>query len=108
MPQVDSQIVGRKVGFLRTNTQRAQQTTAEMDATFFYIFGGDFFIFFSYYIQHCFICRPLDSTVPTDAGIETRTVATGALTVRRTRLDLIRTRLDLIRNLNSFVVDPDP
>jgi hypothetical protein len=36
-----------------------------------------------YYIQHCFICRPSDSTVPTDAGIEPRTVATGALAVRR-------------------------
>ncbi len=42
-----------------------------------------FFSFFSYYIQHCFICRPLDSTVPTDAGIEPRTVATGAKAVRR-------------------------
>ncbi len=42
-----------------------------------------FFFFFSYYIQHCFICRPSDSTVPTDAGIEPRTVATGALAVRR-------------------------
>jgi hypothetical protein len=47
-----------------------------------YFFGG-FFFFFSYYIQHCFICRPSDSTVSTDAGIEPRTVATGALTVRR-------------------------
>ncbi len=45
------------------------------------IFWGDFFL--SYNIQHCFICRPSDSTVPTDAGIEHRTVATGALTVRR-------------------------
>ncbi len=25
---------------------------------------------FSYNIQHCFICRPSDSTVPTDAGID--------------------------------------
>ncbi len=40
-------------------------------------------IFFSYCTQHCFICRPSDSTVPTDAGIEPRTVATGALAVRR-------------------------
>ncbi len=38
---------------------------------------------FSYYIQHYFICRPSDSTVPTDAGIKPRTVATGALAVRR-------------------------
>ncbi len=59
-----------------------------------YIFRGDFF---SYFIQHCFICRPSDSTVPMDAGIEPRTVAAGASAVRRsnTRLDLIR-RLDPI------------
>ncbi len=44
-------------------------------------FLGDFF--FPYSIQHCFICRPSDSTVPTDAGIEPRTVATSALAVRR-------------------------
>ncbi len=39
--------------------------------------------FFVYCIQHCFICRPSDSTVSEDAGIEPRTVATTALTVRR-------------------------
>ncbi len=51
----------------------------------FNIFWGDFLVvlFCSYCIQHCFICRPSDSTVPTDAGIEPRTVATGALAVRR-------------------------
>jgi hypothetical protein len=46
------------------------------------IFWGDF-MFLSYYIQHGFICRPSDSSVPTDAGIEPRTVTTGALAVRR-------------------------
>ncbi len=50
---------------------------------FLNIFLGDFFFFCSYNIQHCFICRPSDSTVPTDAGIEPRTVATCALAVRR-------------------------
>jgi hypothetical protein len=50
---------------------------------FFFFFLGGFFLFFPYNIQHCFICRPSDSTVPTDAGIEPRTVATGALAVRR-------------------------
>ncbi len=51
--------------------------------SFLNIFGGNFF---SYYIQHCFICRPSDSTVPTaDAEIEPRTVATGALAVRRSK-----------------------
>ncbi len=64
--------------------------------------GGFFWIFFSsmYCIQHCFICRPSDSTVSEDAGIEPRTIATLALAVRRfhhsarshpqTRLDLIQ------------------
>jgi hypothetical protein len=45
-----------------------------------------------YDIQHCFICRPSDSTVSEDAGIEPRLVATTALAVRRsntTWLDLI-------------------
>ncbi len=53
--------------------------------SFFFFFGGggDFFSFVQYNIQHCFICRPSDSTVPTDAGIEPRTVAAGALAVRR-------------------------
>jgi hypothetical protein len=36
-----------------------------------------------YDIQHCFICRPTDSTVSEDAGIEPRPVATRALAVRR-------------------------
>jgi hypothetical protein len=30
----------------------------------------------TYLIQHCFICRPSDSTVSEDAGIERRIVAT--------------------------------
>ncbi len=51
--------------------------------SFLIFFWGIFFTFVQYNIQHCFICRPSDSTVPTDAGIEPRTVATGALAVRR-------------------------
>jgi hypothetical protein len=39
-----------------------------------------------YFIQHCFICRPSDSTVSEDAGIEPRSVATSALAVRRSSL----------------------
>ncbi len=38
---------------------------------------------FMYFIQHCFICRPSDSTVTEDAGIEPRIVATAALPVTR-------------------------
>jgi hypothetical protein len=53
------------------------EMNADPQPCFFYL------NFFSYYIQHCFICRPSDSIVPTDAGIEPRTVATGALAVRR-------------------------
>jgi hypothetical protein len=41
------------------------------------------FSFFKYDIQHCFICRPSDSTASEDAGIEPRTVATTALAFRR-------------------------
>ena len=49
------------------------------------ILTGDFFGFFNfmYDIQHCFICRPTDSTVSEDAEIEPRTVVTSALAVRR-------------------------
>ncbi len=35
-------------------------------------------------MQHYFICRPSDSTVSEDAGIELRTVATTALAVSQT------------------------
>jgi hypothetical protein len=38
--------------------------------------------FFMYCFQRCFICRPSDSTVSEEAGIETRTVATSVLAVR--------------------------
>ncbi len=38
---------------------------------------------FFYVIQHCFICRPSDSTVSKDAGIEPRMVATLKQTARR-------------------------
>ncbi len=66
---------------------------------------GDFLVFM-YFIQHCYICRPSDSTVSEDAGIEPRTVVTLALAVRHSnpsarshslpRLDLILSRLDFI------------
>ncbi len=48
-----------------------------------YWFVKVFYLFFHYCIQHCFICRPSKSTVSIDVGIEPRTVATSALTVRR-------------------------
>jgi hypothetical protein len=36
-----------------------------------------------YFIIHCFVCRPSDSIVSEDAGIELRTFATLAFAVRR-------------------------
>ncbi len=72
----------------------------------------------SYNIQHCFICRPSDSTVPTDAEIKSRTVATCALAVRRSnhqarshpQLGQISsaTRLDLIRKLLLYCFSQTP
>jgi hypothetical protein len=54
----------------------------------------DFLNFFMYCIQHCFICRPSDSTVSEDAGIEPRTVAASA----HWQSDPLTTRLALISN----------
>ncbi len=50
-----------------------------------YSYGGFFWIFcyIFVYVQHFFICRPSDSTVSEDAGIECRNVRTLALTARR-------------------------
>jgi hypothetical protein len=69
------------------------------------------FTFFMYDIQHCFICRPSDSTVSEDLGSNPGQLRlrhwlhiywlSDALTTRldliHTRLDLIHTRLDLIQ-----------
>jgi hypothetical protein len=46
-----------------------------------------------YVIQHCFVCRPSESTLSEDAGIEPRTVVTLAMTAKcssHTRLDRIQ------------------
>ncbi len=42
-----------------------------------------FRIFKMYFVQHCFICRPLDFTVSEDAEIKPRFVSSLALAVRR-------------------------
>jgi hypothetical protein len=55
-----------------------------------YFKGGFFrFFLFMYIIHYYVICRPSDSTVPEDAGIEPKTVATLALTARSTDKILI-------------------
>jgi hypothetical protein len=41
------------------------------------------FFLFMFVIQHWFTCRPSDSTVSEEAGIEPRTVTTLVLTARR-------------------------
>ncbi len=57
--------------------------------SFFYgvdpLFLNRFYFLFLYFIRHCFICRPSDSTVSEDAGIEHRTVAILSLTFRRSK-----------------------
>jgi len=50
---------------------------------------------FACFIQHCFICRPSDSNVLQDAGIEHRTIEALALTIRRSNQT---TRLDIFYN----------
>jgi hypothetical protein len=45
--------------------------------------NGDFFGLFLYFIQHSFLCRPSDSTVLEDAGIEPRTISSLSLTISR-------------------------
>jgi hypothetical protein len=62
------------------------------------IFHLEGFFFLQYFIQHCYICSPSDSTVSEDAiyRIVPMTVADSALAFRRstTRLDLIHNRLN--------------
>ncbi len=71
----------------RRNIGKATFTSTLVETIAFYtcnVHKGRFFeFFFMYEIQHCFICRPSDSTVSEDAVIETETVATTALAVRR-------------------------
>jgi hypothetical protein len=55
------------------------------DFFFFLIFFGGIFFFFFVLYSALLHLPPSDSTVPTDAGIEPRTVATGALAVRRSK-----------------------
>ncbi len=48
------------------------------------VLNREIFWNFSMYVsKHCFICRPSDSTVYEDVGIEPKTVAASALAVRR-------------------------
>jgi hypothetical protein len=55
-----------------------------------------------YFIQHCFVCRPSDSTVSEDAGIEPRTDCCDfgigkpdALTTRLDHVDLYKSCLSV-------------
>ncbi len=68
---------------------------------------GIFLDFFNmYFIQHCFICSSSDSIVSEGDGIKPRTVATSALTVKRSNHSARPhpLRLDLITDL-IFIED---
>ncbi len=67
------------------------------------------FLFFMYLIELCFICRPSDSTVAENAGIESMTVATLALVVRRSNhsakfLDFCIKRLRTLSSYKKFKI----
>jgi hypothetical protein len=47
---------------------------------------GGLFGFFMYFIRHCLIYRPSDSTVSEDVEIEPRTIVTLAFAVRRVKM----------------------
>ncbi len=49
------------------------------------LFLNRFYLILLYFVLHCFICRPSDSTVLEDAGIEHRTAAILSLTFRRSK-----------------------
>ncbi len=85
---------------------RATNLATHLPTTFF---RRIFWFFFMYDIQHCFICRPSDSTVSEDAGIEPRTVASTALAVSRSNHSPIshpQTRLYLIHKLGYIFHPP--
>jgi hypothetical protein len=90
------------------------ETVMFRDLTFFFINSlrnsdsqnlfGEFLGFFLSFSQQCLICRPADSTVSEDAGIEPRNVATLALAVRRSNHSAgshPQIRLDLIHKLEA-------
>jgi hypothetical protein len=61
---------------------------------------------FTYFIQHCFICRPSDSTVSENAGIKPRTVATSALAVRRSSHSATSSPLGYISSPLGYISSP--
>jgi hypothetical protein len=85
-------LVGRRTGrpadrWVRTSSLSSSSTRSLYSKELKGEFLG--FFLFMFDIQHCFICRPSDSTGSEAAGIELRTVATLTLTARRSKLDLI-------------------
>jgi hypothetical protein len=73
--------IPRKNGVLRNSLNTEQNDFNQGGGS--ELLTGGFSDFFMYVLSStCFICRPSDSTVSEDAGIEPRTVSTSALAVR--------------------------
>jgi hypothetical protein len=72
---------------LRQHQSRQQQQLhkhlqlQEQGSKSLFLFKGRMCWILKYFIQYCFVCRHLDSTVSDDAGIEARTVATNTLAI---------------------------
>ncbi len=84
---MDSVLESLVTGYLCLALQEALKKTQKIKGYFL-----EFYFYVLYDIQHCFICRPSDSTVSEDAEVEPRTVAT----IRHWLSDALTTGLDLI------------
>ncbi len=84
-----------KVNFVTSSFQNPPLYTVAALLKLIATVSGDYHILiitvlFVYIIQHCFICRSSDSALSEDARIEPKTVATLALTARRSNHSSIK------------------
>ncbi len=87
--------------WLRIRTRKEAQFALVKRIVFYF-----FYLFFKYFIQHCFICCPSDSTVSEDDEIETRTIFKGdrciGLFLGKVKGTVSRDFLLLVFFLNQF------